>query len=155
MNSTMFNRFVLLIAAFAILGTGCRKIKQSSNSTTVTVTPEDKEVVPEAGKGGNATLQIVPVHDGLDIDSCMVYIKYNTGVVPGQDNYDDSAKAYKNEDGVPVATFRDLKTGNYYLFGRGWDLIRSQKVRGGLFFVVEEEKKATVHTFDVQLQEYE
>lgn len=155
MNSNMFNRFILLIAAFAVVGTGCRKIEQSSSSTTVTVTPEDKTVVPDAGKGGNATLQIVPVHDGLQIDSCTVYIKYNTGVVPGQGNYDDSAIAYVNEDGTPIARFTGLKTGNYYLFGRGWDIIRSQKVRGGLFFVVEEERATTTHTFTVQLQEYE
>lgn len=107
----LFLTGVIVVALF-----GCKKDK---NNTEVTA--------PVAGKGGTATLRIIPVHTGLDIDSCMIYLKYNADTYP--EKFDDSFKC-KVEDGRPVATFTNLKRGQYYIYGYGWDIVRSQTVIG-------------------------
>jgi hypothetical protein len=98
---------------------------------TVSCSRKDPDAEPEqvAGKGGNATLLVTPQHHGKNIDSCMIYIKYNTQDLPAT-SYDDSAWCVKQGD-KPVATFNNLKKGNYYLFGRGWDPNIAQRVQGG------------------------
>lgn len=154
MKSALLSRYLLLLAAVIFIGVGCKKIKQTENSTTVKYTPGTVAPKPVAGKGGGASLRITPNHDTLNIDSCMLYIKYDAQVVPFDGKYDDSAKALMIQ-GTPVATFSGLKTGNYYLLAKGWDLVRSQKVRGGLPFIVLEENANTVHSFVLPIQEYE
>lgn len=156
MKSALLSRILLLLAAVVVVAAGCRKIKQNQSSTSVTVNPQDEEVYqPEAGYGGEVVLKIRPNHDTLDIDSCKVYVKFNAGVVPQDGVYDDSVWAQVDKYGVPYATFKWLKPGNYYLYGVGWDIIRSQKVRGGLYFVVDKDNPATTHSFELPLQEYE
>lgn len=93
---------------------------------------------PVAGKGGNAVLKITPRHHGTNIDSCTVYIKYNTKDLPGDGKYDDSAKCVP-ENGKPVATFSNLKKGDYYLFGSGWDPTIGEAVVGGSPYTISEE----------------
>jgi hypothetical protein len=73
---------------------------------------------PMGGKGGNASLRITPQHHGVNIDSSIVYIKYNATDAPA--TFDDSAKCVLT-GGKPVATFSGLKKGNYYFLGRGYD----------------------------------
>jgi len=152
MKSALLSRLLMLLAVVAVIGVGCRKIKHNSNSTTVTVSPSQTPK-PVAGKGGNATLKITPNHDTLNIDSCMLYIKYDAAVVPFDSTYDDSVRAI-NTTGIPIATFSGLKPGNYYLFAKGWDLVRSEKVKGGLPFVILEENKNTIHSFVLPIQNY-
>ena len=74
MKSALLSRYLLLLAAVILVGTGCKKLKRTENSTTVTVTPNGNPK-PTAGKGGNASFRITPNHDGIDVDSCKLYIK--------------------------------------------------------------------------------
>ena len=85
----------------------------------------------------NATLKVTPRHHSRAIDSCTIYIKYNATDAPTNGVYDDSAKCVK-ESGVPVATFRDLKNGNYYIYGYGWDpgFTPPSHVKGGFAYPV-------------------
>ena len=76
-----------------------------------------------------ATLKITPKHHGQNISDCTVYIKYDTKDKPAA--YDDSMKCVMTR-GVPVATFRNLRTGNYYIYGRGFDPSIGENVEGGV-----------------------
>ncbi len=86
-----------------------------------------------AGTGGNTTLVVAPQHHGKPIDSCTVYLKYNTMDAPGTgtSNYDISAKVMM-VNGTPVATFPGMKKGQYYVFGFGYDPSINQNVIGGI-----------------------
>lgn len=155
MKSALLSRVLILLAATSLIAVGCRKIKQNESSTVVTVSPEDQTDKPVAGYGGQASIYITPNHDGLNIDSCLVYIKFDSPVVPQNGKYDDSIWASPNENGLPVASFKKLLPGNYYLYADGWDLVRSQKVRGGLYYIVEEGNERTAHSFVLPVQDYE
>ncbi|MCB9047759.1 MAG: hypothetical protein H6550_16610, partial [Chitinophagales bacterium] len=149
--------FTLILAAVTFLGVGCKKIKTTRNSNTVTITTPGGDNVqpkPTAGPGGNAGFRVTPNHNGIDIDSCMVYIKYDAAVVPVDGKYDDSVWC-KMMDGKPVGSFDGLLPGNYYLLAKGWDLIRSQKVKGGLPFIILEENAGTTHSFVLPIHQYE
>lgn len=89
-----------------------------------------------AGKGGNAILKITPKHHSQIIDSCKVYIKYNT--LDATASYDDSTWALPSNGSVAV--FQGLKAGKYYIFGLGWDKSINQEVRGGLPHTITEQK---------------
>ena len=102
-----------------------------------------KDEDSSAGKGGNATLKITPVHHTKYIDSCRVYIKYNAVDAPS--GYDDSTWAV-TVNGVPVASFTELKKGSYYIFGTGWDDAQPAgaswwNVKGGIPYTITEEKE--------------
>ncbi|RYZ49737.1 MAG: hypothetical protein EOP49_15580 [Sphingobacteriales bacterium] len=94
-----------------------------------------KEDVPKgtAGPGGSSTLKITPRHHNTDIYSSTVYIKYNAQDAPS--SFDDSAICVQ-ENGEPVATFTQLKQGQYYLLAKGWDATISEDVIGGLPFTI-------------------
>lgn len=146
---------LILLAAILLVGTGCRKLKHSESGSVTTVTNGDSQITkPVAGKGGNASMRITPNHDTLNIDSVLVFIKYDAQVVPFDGKYDDSVWA-KNITGIPYATFTGLKPGNYYVFGRGWDLVRSLKISGGMPFTILDANANAVHTFTLPMQEYE
>lgn len=91
-----------------------------------------------AGKGGNAVLRIVPKHHEVykNIVDCKVYIKYNAQDAPA--SYDDSAVVL-DMSGMPTATFSGLKTGNYYLYGYGFDTSIRQNVKGGIPYTIKSE----------------
>lgn len=88
-----------------------------------------------AGKGGNAGIAVTPKHHAKYIDSCTVYLKYNTLDLPSAtfdaSKYDESVKCVKINDSVGVANFTGLKKGNYYLYGVGWDRNIMDTVVGG------------------------
>lgn len=86
-----------------------------------------------AGKGGHATLKITPQHHARNIDSCTIYVKYNTLDVAA--TYEDSVICIR-ENGKPVGTLTQLKKGKYYLYGYGWDPMLATAVKGGLPFVI-------------------
>jgi hypothetical protein len=115
--------FAICIAAVAMLAVAACNRKD-----------EETDV---AGKGGNAVLKVVPKHHDDEIDSCKVYIKYNTLDVAS--SYDDSASVIQ-VNGAPVATFSGLKKGKYYLYGKGWDASISKEVKGGLPQTIAEDK---------------
>jgi len=97
------------------------------------------------GKGGNATLNVTPRHHGKAIDSCTIYIKYNATDAPNTGQYDDSIKC-STIGGIPVASFTNLKKGNYYLYGYGWDptLTPPQHVKGGYAYPIQTEEVQSV-----------
>ena len=103
---------------------------------------KDEIIEDKAGKGGNATLLITPQHHGKNIDSCTIYIKYNTLDAPTTP-YDDSAICIMS-DGKPVASFTGLKKGDYYLYGEGYDPSILQQVAGGINHTIEEEKSIQI-----------
>lgn len=88
-------------------------------------------------KEKNATLRVTPQHHSRNIDSCMIYFKYNTHDKP-TGPYDDSARCV-SVNGKPVATFTNLKPGKYYLFGFGWDANGPYAVKGGAPYSISEE----------------
>jgi hypothetical protein len=81
------------------------------------------------GKGGLATMQVTMEHDTVYVDTGMVYVKYDAVVKPTDNKYDDSAKVVVVK-GMPMAIFTELKAGNYFLYGKGWDILRSKTVMG-------------------------
>lgn len=105
------------------------------------------EAADMAGKGGNATLRLTPMHHSDPIDSCKVYIKYNT--LDAANSYDDSTWATA-VGGVPVATFSGLRSGRYYIFGKGWDASIGTEVRGGLPVTISEQR---VHNLTLPVTE--
>lgn len=109
----------------------------------------NKTVTPpiEAGKGGNAELRITPKHHQRTIDTCMVYIKYNTSEAPT--SYDDSVQCTMHS-GDTVAVFSGLKTGKYYLYGRGYDKGIFQTVVGGAPYTISSE---TVQNLNLYITE--
>lgn len=153
MKLLLHSRYLMmLVAAALVVSVGCSKIKQRENSVTVTETPGGDPTLV-GGKGGYAGLKITPNHDNWNIDSCMVYVKYNTSVVPASGRYDDSVWVVK-KDGIPIGTFLNLKPGNYYIFGKGWDLVRSEKVRGGMPFIIPQDQSNAIHSIVLPVYDY-
>jgi len=106
-----------------------------------------------AGTGGNTTFVVAPQHHGKPIDSCTVYLKYNTMDAPGTgtSNYDISAKVMM-VNGEPVATFPGMKKGQYYVFGSGYDPAISQGVIGGIPYKIEQDGGTVKITLPVSEQ---
>lgn len=102
---------------------------------------DDRNDPELGGKGGSATLRVTPQHHGENIDSCTISIKYNAQDKPA--NYDEEVKCVM-ENGKPVATFSNLKKGNYYVYGKGWDADIEQDVVGGIPYTITEEKSIDI-----------
>lgn len=102
---------------------------------------EDIPPVELGGKGGNGILKVTPKHHSSEIDSCTIYIKYNSLDVATV--YDDSAKVVQVNNS-PVATFGGLKKGHYYLYGKGWDTSINEAVMGGLPYELQQETAVSV-----------
>lgn len=99
--------------------------------------PDDS--ISGGGKGGMATILVMPEHHGLYVDSCTIYIKYATSDAPANGVYDDSAGCVLN-DTIPVATFPNLKKGHYYLYGVGYHAgFAPPYVKGGIPYTVADE----------------
>ncbi|GAA4460707.1 hypothetical protein GCM10023093_03840 [Nemorincola caseinilytica] len=92
---------------------------------------------PIGGKGGNATLMIYPQHHGnaVNLDSMMVFIKYDALDAPANGRYDDSATCTRTGS-IVSCSFSGLWNGNYYLYARGYDHNVSQAVQGGIKYTV-------------------
>lgn len=112
---------VLLFAtAFTLLFTACKK---------------DDEIIRTAGKGGKATVRVKPVNDVRIVDSCVVYVTYNskeTGVP------DDSVVQRLNNNEA-IATFPQLRFGHYYFDVYAWDATAQRTLRGGRSYEVSPE----------------
>ena len=83
------------------------------------------------GKGGKATLVVTPIHDTLDVDSCVVYIKYAANNAPGNNVYEDSVKSSLSNN-IPVSVFTGLQNGQYYIYADGYHLAYNTWVKGGI-----------------------
>lgn len=96
-----------------------------------------------AGKGGKASISCILAHHGVykNIINGKVYIKYNAQDLP--DRYDDSLNCDFN-NGKPTATFNELRSGNYYLYGRGTDTTIGSTVEGGRAFTIDAESAQSV-----------
>jgi len=93
------------------------------------------------GKGGSATVNVYPQHHGLanDLDSCTVYVKYNSLDAPANGIYDDSVTCI-TANSLVSGTFTGLKNGNYYFYGRGYDYSISDHVKGGLPYTITQQQ---------------
>jgi hypothetical protein len=87
----------------------------------------------KAGLGGEATIVAFPKHHDKPIPNAIIYIKYDAKEFPGEDPglYDDSEIAVAEPGEAPHAHFHDLKKGDYYLYGVGFDSSINLPVTGG------------------------
>jgi hypothetical protein len=97
---------------------------------------------PVAGKGGVANLRITPNHNGVDIDSAQIFIKYNS-LIDTTGKFDDSAWLSLEDQKPPVVTFTNLKRGDYYIYAKGWNVFKSQSVSGSRFYTITTDTAAT------------
>lgn len=83
-----------------------------------------------AGTGGKNTIVATVKHHGLIIPNATVYIKYDATEFPGSNTslYDD----YKTAGMDGKVKFENLKRGDYYFFGIGFDTTINQTVIGGI-----------------------
>lgn len=96
--------------------------------------------VTGGGKGGHTTLCVSAEHHNELVDTCTFYIKYGTTDAPANNVYDDSAICILTGN-TPVATFKNLETGIYYLYGQGYHAAYSPPyIKGG--------ESCTIHTED-------
>ena len=81
------------------------------------------------GIGGKSFVSGVVAHHGQPIPYSVVYIMYGATDFPGIDvsKYDD----HTTSDANAHYEFSNLRKGNYYLFGVGFDNSISQQVSGG------------------------
>ncbi len=82
------------------------------------------------GLGGEAEIHIDAKHHSVLIPYTTVYIKYDAKDFPGDDlsKYDASITT----DAMAHGHFHDLKKGNYYIYGVGFDSTINQAVTGGM-----------------------
>lgn len=97
------------------------------------------------GLGGEATIAAFPKHHDKPIPNTTIYIKYGAKDFPGTDVsvYDDAkiAEAVTGED--PHAHFENLKKGDYYFYGVGFDSSINQIVTGGIPVEIKEKAGET------------
>jgi hypothetical protein len=141
---------LLLAGAIA---TGCTR-------KTEIITPEPYPVGGESRKPA-AILRVTPRHHLKNVDTCWVYIKYNSKQAAAK--YDDSIEIII-QDGRPMAIFDSLKRGDYFLLAKGWQwsIEDSNKiVEGGAAFTIPDEieirngKDTVLRTFDTYLDVFD
>lgn len=96
------------------------------------------EVSHNAGKGGKASLLVAAKHHSKYAEGLSYYIKYNAVNISADGVYDDSATAV-NRGGKPVATFSNLKKGDYVVFVTGYDAAAAEQVSGFIRHTIKEE----------------
>ena len=101
------------------------------------------------GPGGKATIKGAVKHHSQLIPGAVVYIKYGAKESPGTNvtYYDGSVTTDANAN----YSFADLRKGNYFLFGVGFDSSITQTVTGGI--PVEVKSKTETVEKDVQVTE--
>ena len=93
------------------------------------------------GIGGKSTIGGTVNHHSKPIPNSVVYIKYGATDFPGTDitTYDNHTTADANAH----YQFDDLRMGNYYLYGVGWDNSISSTVTGGVGIKIKYNKSYT------------
>ena len=101
------------------------------------------------GPGGKASINGYVKHHAKAIPGAIVYIKYGVKESPGTNvtYYDANVKA----DAQAHYEFVNLKSGNYYLYGVGYDSAIVAPVTGGI--PVQIKKNNAVVTTDVPVTE--
>jgi hypothetical protein len=84
----------------------------------------------KSGLGGEAEIHIDVKHHSVLIPFSKVYIKYDAKEFPGDDltKYD----AFITTNNMAHGHFENLKKGNYYIYGVGFDSSINLTVTGGL-----------------------
>jgi hypothetical protein len=100
---------------------------------------------PSAGLGGNANLKIVVIHHAVELDSCKVYIKFNSSEAVSVSEFDLSQSLQKDSAGKSYTIFKGLKKGDYYIYGEGWDPSIFNTVKGGIPFTISDEIDQTIN----------
>lgn len=82
------------------------------------------------GTGGKSTIKGIVKHHSTIIANAIVYIKYGAKDFPGADvsNYDANVTCDANGN----YEIKELRKGDYYLYGVGYDSAISANVYGGL-----------------------
>ena len=119
----------ILILIFAILGL----IQFSCKKKT------------SGGLGGNANLKITVIHHAAVLDSCKVYIKFNSSEAVSISEYELSEWISKDSLGNSHVIFKGLKAGDYYLYGEGYDPSILNNVKGGIPYTIQEETDISVN----------
>ena len=85
----------------------------------------------KAGAGGKAIINGHVKHHEISIPGSIVYLKYGAVEFPGSDvsTYDENTLA---SSGDGHYEFKELKKGNYYIYGVGFDSTISAGVVGGV-----------------------
>jgi hypothetical protein len=93
------------------------------------------------GTGGKSGVSGTVYHHSKPIANAIVYIKYGATEFPGADVsvYDNKVTADANAH----YEFTDLRKGDYFLYGVGYDDAIFQVVKGGLGIKLKYNKKAT------------
>lgn len=80
--------------------------------------------------GGTASVTITSTHHGKKIPLTNVYIKYGAKEFPGLDV--NSYSAVQASDLEATTSFENLRQGDYYFYGVGYDSAIQAPVRGGI-----------------------
>ena len=93
------------------------------------------------GNGGKSAVNGYVAHHNHRIPNAIVYIKYGAAEFPGTDvsKYDASVAA----DGNAHYEFKDLRKGDYYLYGVGYDNAIMENVSGGIGIKLKYNKSIT------------
>lgn len=82
------------------------------------------------GPGGKSSVSGNVLHHDLIIPNSVVYIKYNATEFPGPDVSVYNASVTADANGH--YEFKDLRKGDYYLYGVGYDNAIFEQVTGGI-----------------------
>lgn len=96
------------------------------------------EISHNAGKGGKASLLVSARHHSQYAAGLTYYIKYNAVNISADGVYDDSATAVMKGN-KPVATFSNLKKGDYVVYVTGYDMAQAEQVSGFIRHSIKEE----------------
>jgi hypothetical protein len=96
----------------------------------------------DAGTGGNLTVVAVLKHHSKVIYNQAsypdtVFVKFNSSEYPGA-NVSDYDTYFVGEAGEDHVHLENLKCGNYYFYGVGFDTTITQRVKGGIPFSTEQ-----------------
>ncbi len=120
---------LLFIASVILSSSSCSKPNSTCNG----------------GTGGTATISVTPSAHKYYLDSCMVYIKYGTLDQPANGIYDDSMKPTLI-DTTPVASFKNLQNGCYYVWVVGYHPgFSPPNVKGGASTQVQNNTNVTLY----------
>ena len=95
------------------------------------------------GTGGRSNVSGYAKHHDKPIPDCIIYIKYGAKDFPGTDisKYDASVTA----DANAYYEFKDLRKGDYYLYGVGYDDGIMEAVTGGIAIKLKYNKNMTTN----------
>jgi hypothetical protein len=93
------------------------------------------------GFDGDSTITGKVAHHGERISEASVFIKFGGKELPGTLTSDFDASVVADTSGT--YTFSNLKKGDYYLYGVGFDSTINESVRGGIAVTLEKDQVLT------------